>query len=178
MTTSPPPPIPPTWQTLQPSRSFGKGVFGWALFIGLAVMLFVLLKTSQSSTAEVALSDLTMQLERENVRDISIDKDELTGEFLTPPSFTNGMTRFRTSLPEGLGSQWSFVQWMIDHRGQARVSATHTQSLLTQMILPFIPWLLIFGFVWFFIFRQLRIKSTQRCAPMPVVIVDPNRENM
>lgn len=177
MTQTGPSSFPPTWQTFQPKASFGKGVFGWALFIGLAVMLFVLLKTSQGASSEIALSDLTAQLEQGNVREVTIDKDELTGEFIAAPAFTNGMTRFRAPLPEGLGSQWSFVQWLIDHRGPARINGSNSQSLLLQVIVPFIPWLLIFGFVWFFIFRQLRARAVQARAPMPVVIVDPNREN-
>jgi cell division protease FtsH len=152
----------PDWQKIyQPRSTFGKSVFGWALFIGLTIMLFVLLKTSQNPSADVALSDFTVQIENGNVRELSIEKDELTGEFVTPPASTNGMTRFRTTLPEGMGAQWPFAQWLISHRGQAKITATNNQSLLLQVVLPFIPWLLIFGFVWFFIFRKLRNSASR-----------------
>ncbi|HET6248981.1 MAG TPA: YcxB family protein [Tepidisphaeraceae bacterium] len=34
-------------------------------------------------------------------------------------------------------------------------------GLFSQMIVPLIPWVLIFGFVWFFVVRQLRARNTQ-----------------
>ena len=43
---------------------FGRGLFGWVLFIALAVMLFMLLSKSQMQYAHVALSDFYSRLER------------------------------------------------------------------------------------------------------------------
>ena len=37
---------------------FGRGVFGWVLFIGLAVMLFMLLSNQSQNYREVDLNDL------------------------------------------------------------------------------------------------------------------------
>jgi cell division protease FtsH len=36
------------------------------------------------------------------------------------------------------------------------IKVENSGSILTNLIVPFIPWLLIFGFIWFFVFRQLR----------------------
>jgi cell division protease FtsH len=135
---------------------FGRGIFGWALFIGLAVMLFVLLKANQGGTTEVAWSDFKEQLVANNVKAMRLDADEITGEFNTAPATSNGNVKFRTVLPQGVSSDFQFLNWLTQNRGMATITATNNQSLLLQVILPFIPWLLIFGFVWFFIFRQLR----------------------
>ena len=53
-------------------------------------------------------------------------------------------------------SNWDFTAWLLDHRGTADVKVDNNQNLLINMLLPMIPWLLIFGFIWFFVFRQLR----------------------
>src|SRR5436190_15144405 len=142
--------------TTPPGMKFGRGIFGWALFIGLAVMLFVLLKTSQGSRAEVPWSDFQAQLLASNVKELQVDADEITGEFNNAPAASQGALKFRTVLPSGVSQQFEFLNWLTEHRGAAKITATNNSSLLIQVIVPFIPWLLIFGFVWFFIFRQLR----------------------
>jgi ATP-dependent Zn protease len=70
-----------------------------------------------------------------------------------------------------MGASWGFIQWLLDNRGMAEIGCSSSQNLVLQVILPFIPWLLIFGFIWFFIFRRFRAQSG-RAAPMPVVVVN------
>jgi cell division protease FtsH len=138
-----------------PGMKFGRGIFGWALFILLAIMLFVLLKTSQGGTSEVAWSDFQAQLTANNVKEMKLDADEITGEFVTAPATSNSILKFRTVMPQG-SLDFNALLWLTEHRGTAKITATNNSSLILQVIVPFIPWLLIFGFVWFFIFRQLR----------------------
>jgi ATP-dependent Zn protease len=158
-----------------PRRSFGRGLFGWLLFIGLMVMLFVVLKRDQGKAYELSLNDLRSELDNGNLKSIVIEGDELSGQFVTPPSSTSGSARYRTVLPAGTAGQWTFVQWLLDHGKGANVVANNNTNLLAQFILPLVPWLLIFGFVWFFIFRQLRKSGTQPVRPAPVYIVNPEQ---
>ena len=137
---------------------FGRGVFGWVLFIGLAIMLFVLLKNQQGSTQEVSWSDLVAQRDAGNIKTVTIESDQLVGEYNTPQPGTN-IIKFRTPLQQNM-VDFNFVQWLStgkdNTRSAAEVKISNSQNLLLQLILPFIPWLLIFGFIWFFVFRQLR----------------------
>ena len=66
-----------------------RGVFGWLLFVGLAVMLFMLLSRNPAPRA-------------------------------------------------------------------ATVPAAPARGPFATVILPLVPWVLIFGFIWFFVFRQIR----------------------
>src|SRR5438093_12474091 len=156
------PPVPP-------GMKFGRGIFGWALFIGLAVMLVVLLKTSAGGRADVAWSDFNEQLLSNNIKEMQLDADAIDGEFLSAPAAT-GAVKFHTVLPTGITTDFQFLSWLTQHRGTAKITATNNQNLILQVILPFIPWLLIFGFVWFFIFRKLR-NSAARSQWFP-----PDRE--
>jgi hypothetical protein len=70
---------------------FGRGLFGWVLFIGLAIMLFMLLNSRQA-----------------------------------PPGTAGPVPR------------------------------PVANSYVHNILLPVLPWVLIFGFVWFFVFRQIR----------------------
>src|SRR4051812_18693633 len=76
---------------------FGRGVFGWVLFIGLAIMLFVLLKTQQQNTADVAWSEFREQFDNGRVRTVTIEADQLLGDFTSPPPGSTS-TKFRTPL--------------------------------------------------------------------------------
>ena len=44
----------------------------------------------------------------------------------------------------------------MNKRGDTKVEAKNQSNLLMNILLPLVPWLLIFGFIWFFVFRQLR----------------------
>ena len=93
-------------------------LFGWVLFIGLAVMLFMLMQRRPNMPAPA------------------------------PPA-----------MPAMPG------------RPPAPVPAP-----LLNIVLPLIPWLLIFGFIWFFVFRQLRKSSVIAGAKPESFLFQPGRE--
>jgi ATP-dependent Zn protease len=105
---------------------------------------------------EVPLSFFDQQLSAGNVKSVDVEHDRLTGEFIAPPTW-NGQSIevFRTVLPEGATSQWTFTEWLLANRRDAIVTV-QSPSLMLNILVPLIPWLLIFGFIWFFVFRQLR----------------------
>jgi ATP-dependent Zn protease len=149
---------------------FGMSIFGWVLLIGLAIMLFVMSRQQYVGTTDISLSEFKDSLQAGKIRSVTVSSDELVGDY----NSTSGVNRFRVELSAGMGNDWSFVQWLLDNRGETEVKCSNSQNLLLQVILPFVPWVVIFGFVWFFIFRQLRRQSTNR-TPMPVVIVNPEQ---
>src|SRR5690349_7630204 len=141
---------------------FGRGVFGWVLFIGLAIMLFLLINQQRGTYLTVDFSEFTAKLEGGDVKVLSIEGDEIKGEFNKLPPATNGVepknAQFRTTLPIGMSSDWNFVKWVSDtgKKSATKVKVENNNNIVLQFILPLIPWLLIFGFIWFFVFRQLR----------------------
>ena len=48
-----------------------------------------------------------------------------------------------------------------------------SNNLLLNILVPLIPWLLIFFFIWFFVFRVLRRAQTTPAEPMRVIVVNP-----
>ncbi len=71
------------------------------------------------------------------------------------------MTAFNTSIPQGASQSWGFSQWLLEkakaHNFEVKIE--NSPSLLINLVYPLIPWLLIFAFIWFFVFRQLRNSS-------------------
>src|SRR4051812_38056503 len=139
---------------------FGRGLMGWLLFVALAALLFVWLKQSNSGTTTIPLSAMWQQVETTppNIEKIVIDGDEVTGVFKNAVMVeTRSVKNFRTALPGATASNWQFTSDLLKAlKNTASVQAEPTNNILVNILLPLVPWLLILGFIWFFVFRQLR----------------------
>jgi cell division protease FtsH len=147
-----------------------RHLFGWILWIGLAITLFLLLNHSRNakSAESLPLSTFRELLQDDAVARVTVQDDELSGQLKS--NQRTGIVDFRTTLPQGTSSSWTFTQWLLENRGTAVVDARNDRNLLLQILLPLVPWVLIFGFIWYFVFRQLR-KGRLGNEPMRVVIV-------
>jgi cell division protease FtsH len=139
-----------------PGLRFGRGLFGWVLAVGVVIMLITLMQM-KGKAPTISLSELTNQLKENNVQSVMIDGDEVEGKLIAPKVIgTDKVTDFRTPIGPNATSNWDFTAWLLANRGEAEVKVDNNQNLLINMLLPLIPWVLIFGFIWFFVFRQLR----------------------
>src|SRR5687768_9168189 len=159
-----------------PSGGRMKGTFGWVLLIAFVAILFLLIKPSGSTQyASIPLSEFASRLESDRVRTVVVQNDELRGEFAGDETVgTDRVRKFRVLLPAGTTSNWAFNQWLLNNRRGASVTVDSNQNLLLNIFVPLIPWLLIFAFVWYFVFRNLRrFQTVDPNAPRPVYIVPP-----
>ena len=183
---NPPPQGPPPLQygqySLPPQidrARFGRGLLGWLLFIALAAVLFVVLAGNRSNPAqtEIPLSEFYRLLRDERVEQVTIGDTEvrgkLTGEVHVSTAVgAKKVLHFRATLPQGMGTNWAFTQWVLENARSTRVDVDNGGSLLMNIVVPLIPWVLIFGFIWFFVFRQLRAQGRPQ-QPWPVMVVNP-----
>src|SRR5688500_5737719 len=167
------PHIPPYYNSappaaLPPRRSFGS-LFGWVLFLGLSVILFLLMSrrgTVAPRAAAIPLSEFAERLENNEIRSVVVTHSEIRGEFAeapvassTRPAGPDRGGQFTTALPGGLGENWGFVEWLLAHRGDAVVTAqrdNNDNNYVYNIFLPLVPWLLIFAMIWFVVVRPLR----------------------
>ena len=88
---------------------------------------------------------------------MTIEVDELTGKFAKKEQVAGqGIDFFKVTLPADVISSWDFLYWLKKNSGDARIEYKGQNNYIINILLPLIPWLLIFGFIWFFVFRQLR----------------------
>ncbi len=152
----------------KPPRRLGR-LFGWVFFVVLAVMLVPLLRQQKNHYQPISLSQFYDDLLAGKIQRVAIESDEVTGYFNSGAS--SGY--FRTELPAGTGREWLFTQWMLENRHGATIYAENNNNILLQFVLPLVPWLLIFLFIWFFVFRSLRKNAQARKHPVEVVILNP-----
>ncbi|MDB5320174.1 MAG: ftsH [Phycisphaerales bacterium] len=140
---------------------FGRGLFGWVLFIGLAVMLFIVLQSNKKSAQDISMSELEVQANNGTIAELIIDNETIRGRFTKPVQVGNNAnaTQFRCEVPAAqVSSSWymTWVQELSRKSNNASLRAENNANLVVNLLLPLIPWLLIFAFIWFFVFRQLR----------------------
>src|SRR5882672_9896460 len=137
---------------------FGRGLFGWVLFIGLAVMLFIILQSKSRGSVPVDISEVQTQLKAGNVAEVTLDGETLRGTFrrdIAVPGASAKVHNFRTDVPP-TQNLWEVCNWLLTQaeKTQTAVKVENSSGLLTTLIVPLIPWILVFGFIWFFVFRQ------------------------
>lgn len=119
------------------------------------------------------MSEFMTQLQEGNVKSVTIDGERVRASLRKPMQIENlQASAISTDFPVGMTQQWSFVQWLLDHRNGAVVRTDNNQNLFLSIFMPLVPWLLIFAFIWFFVFRQLRKNAVNR-PPSAVYIVPP-----
>jgi ATP-dependent Zn protease len=150
--------------------------------IGLAIFLvigFLLLSANPRPAGqfEIPLSVFQAELAADNVERVDVGTDLLIGKLRTQRTIDNQpVIQFRTPLPANTTAGWNFTEWLLENRRNATVGVRNNDNLLLNILVPLIPWLLIFGFIWFFVFRQLRAAQATKTEPMRVIVVNPPSE--
>ena len=143
------------------SFRFRSGLVGWLLFIALAVLLVMLVQNRNPTRADIPTSEFVARFDEDKVADIRVEGDEVFGTFREKIKVTvvGGGTKetleFHTQYVNGTMAQGGFVE-LLNKKKTTRINAENPSNFLYNIILPLVPWLLIFGFIWFFVFRQLR----------------------
>lgn len=164
------------WETTSPARTARKGFVGWILFVALAVLLFMLLHKPDQDYTTIPMSDFTQGLVAGRVDYVTVRGDELVGQFTKPepiPGPSVPVKKFRVILPQQMSQNWDFLHWLIDHRQNARVTVENNTNLVTTVLVPLIPWLLIFLVIWFFVFRALRPRFAPPVIPQSPPSIPP-----
>jgi len=156
-----------------PKRRVRRGILGWMLFIGLAIMLIALFQVRGRPYTTISFSQLTLQLNKGNVRSVTLSDTEIDGELLKYSIIGGTVVQyFRCPLPTGLSNNLSFIDRLT--AAGAEVRFENDQNVLLNLFVPFIPWLLIFAFLWFFVFRRLR---NARVIQAPLAATAPSAQS-
>ena len=140
----------------------GRGVFGWVVFIGLALLLVYMLTLNKRAYTRIGESELYKHLDK--VLELQVDADEINGTFTSPQTVpeasTNvsvpGVTNFNVQMTPGTTSEWQFHDFLRQHASSVAFRNVNNQNFLVSLLLPFIPWLLVIVFLYVVVFRQLR----------------------
>ena len=135
---------------------FRRGLSGLAILIAAAVLVIILINGNSGEYNKVAWSVFRHELNEKNVSEVVIDGSTLQGEFTNAISNAEGESfrKFKTTATADAGSNFDVLQFVSNEEG-VKVESKQTSGWVLY-VLPLIPWLLLFGFIYLVFFRQLR----------------------
>ena len=153
----------PEKQPTDPKRPAGPGprmsrnVVSWLMLVGLAMLLVGLLSDKWQPVKTLPISEFYALVESQEIEHLWIQDDGIVEGKLKAPaalSVEGATTHFRVVFPrDAMDSE--FVQRMVDKMPSAVVEARKPNQFVL-VLLSMIPYILLFGIIWFVIFRQIR----------------------
>ncbi len=142
---TPPPP---------PPMRLNRGMFGWFLLIALAIMLFVFL-SSQNQATERSAYQLISYAKNGQVEKVVFKGSRVEAKLKDSEDVAdrpaNGMI-YVIASSEPMQQRITDELWKID----PKLVKVEEESMLVPILISLLPWLLIFGLIWFFVFRAMR----------------------
>jgi cell division protease FtsH len=140
-----------------------RGLFGWFLFIALAIMFVILVRNGNKQYDPVKWTTFANAFENGQVKSLELEGDTVKGLFSQPQlevqensTQSRPVERFQTQLQPGWGASGQFFEYVNAHKANVQVSINNSDNLFVNVLVAILPWILILAFIWFFVFRQLR----------------------
>ena len=148
-----------------PGLKVGRSLLTWMLVIGLGIMLLMLFNQGDRQSTSIPFSEFDSRLKDGEVKSIVIEGDEVSGDFRSPQTInlstgaSANVTQFRARAAADGVIPYEMTKYILDNRGTASVDIKTTQSLLTNLLLPHLLWIVLIVLFWLFVFRQMRGAS-------------------
>jgi cell division protease FtsH len=138
---------------------FSRNILSWLVMLGLAMVLVGLLSRSMTPARLLSITEFERLVQNKQVKSLVIKEEgALEGEAirttLTEGEPPGAPARFRVTYPrEAIDGE--FVHRLIEQLPEADIKAEKPNQFML-VLLSMLPWILIFAFIWFVIFRQIR----------------------
>ena len=142
-----------------PNVKMSRNLVSWLVLLGLAVVLVALLSESLASAPRISVTEFKKLVDNRLIAQLTIKEDGLIeGERIRTEGQSPGESlQFQVLYPrEAMDS--AFVEGLIGKLPDAEIKFVKPNQYL-MVLATMLPWILIFAFIWFFIFRQLRSAS-------------------
>jgi len=138
----------------QPRMPFNRNLFGWLMIIGLAVAVVVLISHFQHRPKQLdSFDELLNHAASGHVKQIVVKDDALIA--VVKPDTPNAPASGRYSYQVSRDTKSMWVEKLYDAELGVPIREDPSSDLLI-VFLQLLPWLLIFGVIWFFLFRAVR----------------------
>ncbi len=147
---------------------FGRNAFAWVILLSLLIAFVVVLHYNRrASQTLISIDQWNKVMETEGALDeVTLSGAEVSGKLNEAKSPIKDkktgavITNFRTELwgPQ-LTQGNDFVKEIRVHNKDTTIKAENNNDLLTALLIQLIPWLVIIGAIYFFLFRQLKNSS-------------------
>jgi len=137
---------------------FSRGGLGWLVLLGVVLAMVWLLNRNYTKPTELTIDEFFVKLENKEIAEITLSENSIRGKLRTVSGQPAGSSdQFKVNWsPHAM--DWQFIKDLNKTCTETGTTFRHSPSdnIFIQVFLNLLPWLLIFVFIWFFVFRQLR----------------------
>jgi cell division protease FtsH len=141
----------PKRQQTPPPIRMNRSVFGWLMVLVVAVLLFVVF-SNQNPAKPAKWGEVVALIEANNVESIVVKDDRIVVTVVE--SMPNRPQSGQFYYPLSGASKEAYVSELMEIAPD--LLAEDPPSTMLLVLLNLLPWLLVLGLIWFFIFRAVR----------------------
>ncbi|GMV98106.1 MAG: hypothetical protein AMXMBFR83_24590 [Phycisphaerae bacterium] len=131
-----------------------KGVLGWVVFILFSLMLVMFVMSNLNNREKLRYDEFMAHLNDGNVLKVKISEEALVGELKSAQHQGQNLLFQVTLLPGSSFNRAELVRKLQETKTQFEFD--NSNGFLLTLLMNFVPWLLIFAVIWFFVLRQFR----------------------
>ncbi len=143
----------------RPPVRISRGVFSWVIIVALGLMFLVMLNQSMHRAQKITIQQFWTAIANGDIRKVVIKENMITGEFYGQPanSDTKNFELVYPGVVENLESIRKEIEQLSARSGRSvELSGEINSNIFVTILVSSLPWLLLFGIIWFLLFRQLR----------------------
>ena len=132
-----------------------RGLVSWIVFIGLALTLLVMLNGAGMSTEQMSIDEFWRRASSGEIEEVVLRDDQITGRLKVDDAADPEAKHTFELLYPPMAQDDAFLQRLQEVAPDTKISRK-PKSIWMSVLVTLLPWLLIFAFIWFVVFRQLR----------------------
>jgi cell division protease FtsH len=131
----------------------------WIGFVLVALMIAVVIQSEYTTPNTIPIDRFWSEAKEGKYKTVTVSDDAILGTYKPTKEPKKGVTRFKVAYR--VGDEFDAVVERVRSTVPEGTEIRYEQSTgpLINMLINLIPWLLIFGFIWFFVLRQLRASA-------------------
>jgi cell division protease FtsH len=134
-----------------------RNVVSWLFLLALALLLVMVLNNSLAPSQELSISEFNALVRNKQIVELTIRDEDGVIEGVRKPTQGDAPgtpNQFTVNFPRGAIDN-DFLQWLNHELPDAKIQSSRRSQFLL-VLFSMLPYILLFGIIWFFIIRQLR----------------------
>lgn len=145
-----------------PRMKMSRGVMSWIGFVLIALMIVMVVTQNYAPPNDISIDQFWKEAKQGDYAEITISDDAITGVYDSnaqgQPSKPGKKNKFKVKY-NTLGRFDEVESKVRAIAPNSKIKYEESAQPWIKMLLSIIPWLLIFAFIWFVVFRQLRSSA-------------------
>jgi len=138
-----------------PGPKVSRSMVSWLVLVGLAMLLVTLLGNSFAAPKSIPVSEFQKLVDNKQIKSLRIVQgDGVIEGVKTEPTDSDPSLQFKVNYPPTAMDD-SFISRVVLALPNADIRVEQPNKFIVVLV-TMLPWLLIFAFIWFVIFRQIR----------------------